>query len=202
MGNVRSVERAFDSLGARVQITRDPAVVEAADRVVLPGVGAFGVAMERLHEFGLVDALERRVIEDGVPFLGICLGMQLICRDSEEHGMHSGLGWVEAAVRRLDVEELGLRIPHVGWNDVVPLPHATLASDSGVFYFVHSLVVVPDDGRDEMVAATCAYGRPFAAALERGNVAATQFHPEKSQTDGLALLRKFLTWQPAELAVS
>lgn len=202
MGNVRSVERAFASLGAEVEVTRDAAAIEAADRIVLPGVGAFGVAMQRLHEFGLVDPLRRRVVEQGAPFLGVCLGMQLVCRQSDEHGTHTGLGWVDAAVRRLDVEQVGLRIPHVGWNDVTPASQGGLVSEPGVFYFVHSLVVVPDAGREDMVTATCAYGTPFAAALERGNIAATQFHPEKSQTDGLALLRRFLAWQPAELAVS
>lgn len=202
MGNVRSVERALVSLGAEVEVTRDPTAIEAADRLVLPGVGAFGVAMQRLHEFGLVEPLNRRVVTEGVPFLGVCLGMQLICRESEEHGNHTGLGWVDAAVRRFDVEGAGLRIPHVGWNDVTPAAHAGLASQPGVFYFVHSLVVVPDAGHEDIVTATCAYGRPFPAVLERGNIAATQFHPEKSQTDGLALLRRFLAWQPAELAVS
>lgn len=198
MGNVRSVERALHSLRADAVITRDPEVLRSADRLILPGVGAFGVAMERLHALDLVPVLDELVQERGVPTLGVCLGMQLVCTESFEHGHHRGLGWIPASVRRLEPGEQNLRVPHTGWNDVAPRPDASLFDGEGVYYFVHSFYVDPEDEAD--VAATCLYGVEFAAGLERGNVVATQFHPEKSQRDGLALLERFLSWQPARAA--
>jgi glutamine amidotransferase len=195
MGNVRSVERALHSLRAEAVITREPEVLRAAERIVLPGVGAFGVAMERLHALGLVAILDELVLERRVPTLGVCLGMQLVCTESFEHGEHKGLGWIPASVRRLEPGEQNLRVPHVGWNDVTARPGAWLVDGSGVFYFVHSFYVDPENDAD--VAATCRYGVEFAAALEHENVVATQFHPEKSQRDGLALLERFISWQPA-----
>jgi imidazole glycerol-phosphate synthase subunit HisH len=198
MGNLRSVERALHQLGATAQITRDHDDIRAAERIVLPGVGAFGVAMERLHEFGLVDLLGELVLAERRPLLGICLGMQLICRESYEHGHHEGLHWIPATVRRLEAGEANLRVPHVGWNDVTARPGAAIGAD-GVFYFVHSYFADCDD--DAHVAATCRYGPRFPAVLERDNIVATQFHPEKSQTDGLGLLRRFIAWQPS-LAVA
>jgi glutamine amidotransferase len=198
MGNLRSVERALRSLGASVLVTRDPDGLREADRLVLPGVGAFGVAMERLRSFGLAELLTELVMEERRPFLGICLGMQLVLTESHEHGRHAGLGWVPGVVRRLDPGAGGLRVPHVGWNDVAAREGSALLPDGareGVFYFVHSFHAVPEDPDDS--AATCSYGEPFTAVIERDNVLATQFHPEKSQTDGLALLGRFLSWQPA-----
>ena len=194
MGNLRSVERALHSIGAEAEITRDHDTIRSAERVVLPGVGAFGVAMERLREFGLVDVLDEVVGQQQKPLLGICLGMQLVCRDSHEHGHHEGLGWIPATVRRIEPGDANLRVPHVGWNDVRARDGAQIAAD-GVFYFVHSYYADCDD--EAHVAATCRYGIDVPAVLERGNVAATQFHPEKSQTDGLALLRRFIAWQPS-----
>jgi glutamine amidotransferase len=200
MGNVRSVERALHALRAEAVITRDPDVLRAAERIVLPGVGAFGVAMERLRALGLVAVLDELVLERRVPTLGVCLGMQLVCTESFEHGEHEGLGWIPASVRRLEPGEQNLRVPHVGWNDVFARQGASLFEGGGVFYFVHSFYVDPEDDAD--VAATCRYGVEFAAALEHENVVATQFHPEKSQRDGLALLERFISWQPALAASS
>ena len=203
MGNLRSVERALHSLRAPVKVTRDPADLQAAERIVLPGVGAFGVAMERLHEHGLVEVLGEQVLERRAPFLGICLGLQLICRESDEHGSFEGLGWVPAAVRRIDPGDASLRVPHTGWNDVTARgPSALLPPDSphGVFYFVHSFHAVPDPGSEDIVTATVPYGTELTACIEQENILATQFHPEKSQQDGLALLRRFIAWQPAALA--
>jgi glutamine amidotransferase len=150
--------------------------------------------VERLRATGLADLLTRLIRDEGKPFLGICLGMQLICRESYEHGHHAGLGWVDATVRRISARDTTLRVPHIGWNDVEGRPDSSVLSGRGVFYFVHSYYVDCDHPED--VAASCRYGVEFAACLEHENIVATQFHPEKSQTDGLALLRRFLTWDP------
>jgi glutamine amidotransferase len=203
MGNLRSVERALASLRAPVRVTRDPAELRAAERIVLPGVGAFGVAMKRLHEYGLVEPLDEQVLGQRVPFLGICLGLHLICRGSDEHGSHAGLGWIPAWVRRIGPGGSALRVPHTGWNDVTAHRSSALlpeGSSRGVFYFVHSYCAVPDAGAEGVVTATVDYGSELTACVERENVLATQFHPEKSQQDGLALLRRFIDWQPAALA--
>jgi glutamine amidotransferase len=195
MGNLRSVERALAAVGAKAQITSDHDALREAERIVLPGVGAFGVAMQRLRAAGLADLLDVLVRDEGKPLLGICLGMQLVCRESSEHGHHEGLGWIDATVRRFEQGTERLRIPHIGWNEVTSRGGSTAMPDDGIFYFVHSYHVDCDDPSD--VAATCRYGIEFAACIERGNVMATQFHPEKSQDDGLALLRRFTAWQPA-----
>jgi glutamine amidotransferase len=193
MGNLRSVERAFAAIGQKAVITSDHDVLREAERLVLPGVGAFGVAMQRLRESGLADVLDEQVRGERKPLLGICLGMQLVCRASQEHGEHEGFGWIDATVRRFEFTNgRRLRIPHVGWNDVKGSDGSTVLSDGGVFYFVHSYYADCADPSD--VAATCNYGIEFAACLERDNVIATQFHPEKSQDDGLALLRRFAAW--------
>ena len=196
MGNLRSVERALAAIGQRSVITSDHDQLREAERIVLPGVGAFGAAMQRLRTSGIAGVLDGLVRDEGKPLLGICLGMQLVCRESHEHGHHEGLGWIDATVRRFELaEDQRLRIPHIGWNDVTGRNGSTVLPDGGVFYFVHSYYADCDDPSD--VSATCRYGIEFAACLERGNVMATQFHPEKSQDDGLALLRRFAAWQPA-----
>ena len=203
MGNLRSVERAFRSMRASVTITSDPEALTSAERIVLPGVGAFGEAMARLRAAGLAEALTEQVLGRRVPFLGICLGLQLICRGSDERGTHDGLGWIPAWVRRIDPGDASLRVPHVGWNDVRAKSGSALMPDgasTGVFYFVHSFHAVPDEGAEGVVSATVPYGRELTACIERGNILATQFHPEKSQRDGLALLQRFTSWQPAALA--
>jgi glutamine amidotransferase len=187
MGNLRSVERAFASIGAPARITRDHDELRAAEKIVLPGVGAFGLAMERLHNFGLVDVLNEQVLENGKPLLGICLGMQLVCRESYEHGHHEGLGWIPATLRRLEPGD-GLRVPHVGWNDTRVRREGLVTE--GTHYYVHSYYADCDNEDD--VAAVFPYGSEFTAAIERDNIVATQFHPEKSQVDGLALLRRFV----------
>lgn len=195
MGNLRSVERALASLGGSASITNDHDELRAAECIVLPGVGAFGKAMARLRSEGLDDLLTKLVRDEGKPFLGICLGMQLICRDSQEHGHNEGLGWIEASVGPLKPHAPRLSIPHIGWNETAGRPDSILLPEDGVFYYVHSHYVDCDQQSD--VSATCSYGIEFPAAIERGNIMATQFHPEKSQAHGLALLRRFLAWQPS-----
>jgi glutamine amidotransferase len=196
MGNLHSVRHAFDLLGAEVVVTRDPATIRAAERVVLPGVGAFGECVKNLEAAGLRQVLEAVVLGEGKPFLGICLGLQVLAREGEEFGRHPGLGWLPGVVRRLDAP--GLRLPHVGWNEVLPQVEAPLFRGLGpapCFYFVHSYCFQPEDPR--LVAATCDYGGPFTAAVLWRNIFATQFHPEKSQEVGLRLLENFLDWEPA-----
>lgn len=192
--NLRSIQKAFEQLGARVEVTSDPARIRQADRVVLPGVGAFQAGMQQLDRLGLEPVI-REVIEAGTPFLGICLGMQLLMTESEEFGRHRGLNVVPGRVVRFpsDARAMGgLKVPHMGWNTVSirrPTEVLTGIPDQGYFYFVHSYYVAPDD--PQIVAAETVYGVRFASVLAWKNVVACQFHPEKSQALGLSLLRKF-----------
>jgi glutamine amidotransferase len=192
MGNLRSVLNALEALGAQAQISSDPAALTAAERIVLPGVGAFGEAMHRLRERGLVEALTREVGQ-GKPILGLCLGMQLLAERGLEHGEHAGLGWIAGEVRRLEPPDPALRVPHIGWNEVTTRPPSRLLAgipDGSTFYFVHSYHLLPRD--QTCVTGTCDYGGPLVAVVEQGHVMGTQFHPEKSQKAGLQLLRNFL----------
>ena len=191
-GNLRSVHNALVAAGAAdVAVTADPDVVAEADRIVLPGVGAFAACMNGLSAIpGLIEAMERRVRAEGAPFLGICVGMQLLADAGEEHGTHRGLGWIGGTVRAFDPQP-GLRIPHMGWNDVIPTdPHPVIAA--GEAYFLHSYHFA--DAAD--VAATSDHGGPFVAAVARDNIVGVQYHPEKSQAYGLATLERFLSWRP------
>jgi glutamine amidotransferase len=193
MGNLRSVAKAFEFLGADVAVTSRPEDLAAAEKLVLPGVGAFCDGMKNLKSAGLEGPLRKEVLENKKPVLGICLGMQLFAIDSEEGGHHAGLGYLQAHVRRLRVEGTGLKVPHVGWNDVFPRSGAALFEkipEKPSFYFVHSFAVECADGQD--VAATCSYGGEFCAAVQRENIYGVQFHPEKSQKDGMCVLRNFI----------
>ena len=193
MGNVRSVAGALEYIGEEAVVTDDPSEIAAADRLVLPGVGAFGDAMANLGSRGLVEVLDHEVIRGEKPFLGICLGLQLLAKSSQEHGQHAGLGWIDADVVRFDSADSGLKVPHMGWNDIEPVPEHFLFDRlrpvDMAFYFVHSFhIVCRDPGQ---VVATCDYGYPFAAVIAWDNIVATQFHPEKSQDNGLQVLRNF-----------
>ena len=191
-GNLQSVRNALKAAGAEdVVVTADPDAVRHADRIVLPGVGAFAHCMIALTAIdGMVDALNDRVIAQGHPFLGICVGMQLMAEAGEEHGRHQGLAWISGTVRRIEPTNPALKVPHMGWNDVVPtLPHPLL--QAGEAYFLHSYAF---EGAD--VLAQTDHGGPIVAAIGRDNFAGVQFHPEKSQRYGLALLSRFLEWQP------
>jgi glutamine amidotransferase len=193
-GNLRSVQKACERLGVAARITDDPAVVAAADRLVLPGVGAFGDAMDGLRSRGLVEPILEHVRADR-PFLGICMGLQLLFESGLEGGRHAGLGILPGEVTRFAVPA-GLKVPHMGWNRVHwrAAAGAAAAIDAGLeaehFYFVHSYVARPAD--DSVVAATADYGGPFCAAVSRGRLFAVQFHPEKSQAAGMLLLRTVL----------
>lgn len=190
INNLRSVEKAFEHLGHAVQVTRDPQVVAGAERIVLPGVGAFGAAMKSLHNAALVDPLLDR-ISDGVPFLGVCLALQLLFDWSEELGLHAGLGAVSGKVVKFD-EAPGLKIPHMGWSALsFPRPTKLFVGlePGAMVYFVHSYHVLPDD--PDVIAATSTHGTQFVAAIERDNVMAVQFHPEKSSAVGMKILDNF-----------
>ena len=194
-GNLRSVENALRAAGASdVRVTADPDVVNKAERIVLPGVGAFAACMGALSAIpGMVEALNSRVIRDAVPFLGICVGMQLMADAGEEFGAHPGLGWIGGTVARLEPNDPEARVPHMGWNDVVPVtPHPLIVP--GEAYFLHSFGFQGVD--PSMLAATTDHGGTVTASVARDNMAGVQFHPEKSQAYGLALLNRFLDWRP------
>jgi glutamine amidotransferase len=189
MGNLRSAEKAFEHVGASAAITREHDVVRSADGVVLPGVGAFPPAMAAVRELGL-DGLLRERREAGVPILGICLGMQLLYEGSDEHGGAEGIGLLPGRMEALDAP--GLKVPHIGWNPVTWRQASDLSeglSDPCAFYHVHSYAKRDVDG-DEVVGVA-SYGSEFASVVAAGDVYGTQFHPEKSGRDGLALLRNF-----------
>jgi glutamine amidotransferase len=186
MGNRRSVEKAFAHVGADAVVTRDHDLICAAERIVVPGVGAFPAAMERLDALGLSELIRARARE-GVPTLGICLGMQLLFESSWEHGGAPGLGLLEGEVTYLDTR--GERLPHIGWNLVRVKRPSRLVDADAAFYHVHSLVARPAD--PDVVVATAEHGEEFATVVERDNVFGAQFHPEKSSRDGLALLANF-----------
>jgi imidazole glycerol-phosphate synthase subunit HisH len=192
MGNRRSVEKAFEHVGAQAVITRAPSELEQADALVVPGVGAFPQGMRNLVQFGLDEQI-RTAAAAGTPVLGICLGMQLLFERSSEHELTDGLGLLAGAVGPLDGG--GLRIPHIGWNDVRferPSPLTAGLPDEGcAFYHVHSLAVRPTDPGD--IIATTEYGERFATIVGHDNVFGVQFHPEKSSRDGLALLGNFVS---------
>lgn len=190
-GNLHSVWNAFRAAGAdRIEVTADPEAVRTADRIVLPGVGAFAAAMRALSGVpGLVEALNEAVRGNGRPFLGVCVGMQLMAEAGEEHGRTPGLGWCKGVVRAIQ-PRADLKVPHMGWNDVIPTaPHPLI--EAGEAYFLHSFAY---GGAD--VLAETDHGGPVVAAIGRDNMAGVQFHPEKSQHYGLALLARFLEWRP------
>jgi len=187
-GNLRSVERALAHAGGDVVVTQDPDAIRRADKIVVPGQGAFGVFMRGLAERGLGEAL-REKISSGAPYLGICLGMQVLFEHSEE-GHVAGLGVFAGDVVRFRPSDPTLKVPHMGWNNIaLKQPTAGLA-DGDYVYFVHSYHCVPKDPKDIAVEAT--HGVTFCAAVQRDNVFACQFHPEKSQAVGLGLLRTFV----------
>lgn len=194
MGNLRSVQKAFEAIGVGAVISADHKVIKNADAIVLPGVGAFKDGMQNLKTLGLLSLLQDEVIVQQKPFLGICLGMQLIAAKSYEHGESEGLGWIDARVVKFEFppQATGLKIPHVGWNNVrYTKEHALFGNipDNSDFYFVHSYHFQTDE---EVVIGKTDYGYDFISSISQGNIHAVQFHPEKSQTVGLRLLQNFL----------
>ena len=203
-GNLRSAAKAFEraaresGTNERVVVTASPAEVAAADRIVLPGVGAVADCRAGLYGVpGMVDTLQREVIERGKPFLGICVGMQLMATRGVEYGIHAGLDWIAGDVVRIEPADKTLKIPHMGWNELLELkPHPVLegieAHDHA--YFVHSFQL--KTAQPDTLLATTEYGGRITAVVGRDNLAGTQFHPEKSQATGLRLIGNFLRWKP------
>ena len=197
-GNLHSVHNALLAAGAeRVAVTADPEIVHGARRIVLPGVGSFKACAEGLKAIpGLVEALQVRVIGHGVPFLGVCVGMQLLASEGHEHGITPGLGWIPGEVRPIERTDPAIKVPHMGWNEVAPTPHGdgAMLIEPGEAYFLHSYHFRAEEGRH--VAAMTDHGGGLVAAVARDNIVGVQFHPEKSQAYGLALLARFLEWNP------
>ncbi len=202
-GNLRSVAKALELVSGtkKVIVTAEPKEVLAADHIVLPGVGAFGDCRAGLYSIdGMVEALEQAVLTDGKPFLGICVGMQLMASLGIEFGEHKGLGWIDGVVKGIEVTDLKLKIPHMGWNSLKLLPSGIdhpvikgIGCDDHA-YFVHSYACFPVN--KEHILVETDYEAPITAVIGRDNLIGTQFHPEKSQTVGLRLLEKFLLWHP------
>lgn len=199
MANLRSVEKALLIVGGDPVITNDPAVISKAKKVVLPGVGAFCASMENLNRSGLRESVTL-AIASGKPFLGICLGLQMLFSNSTEMGSSSGMGILQGEVVRFfegakPEAANGLKVPHIGWNSISPRLNSKLLNGVGEgerVYFVHSYYPVPKN--QDVISATCSYGIDFCCAVERDNMAATQFHPEKSGAVGLQILRNFVCW--------
>ena len=194
-GNLRSVHNALKAAGARdVAITADPDLVRGAERVVLPGVGAYRACIEPLRAIpGMIEAMHEAVFAQGRPFLGICVGMQLLADAGEEFGRHAGLGWIPGTVRLIERDDPAIKVPHMGWNDVMLAREHPLIVP-GEAYFLHSYHFVAADPAH--VVATTDHGGPLVAAVGRDNILGVQFHPEKSQAYGLATLARFLKWNP------
>lgn len=200
-GNLASAAKALAKAAngkSEIVTTADPQVVKEAERIVLPGVGAFADCMKGLSSVpGMVDALREKVLKDGAPFLGICVGMQLLATVGVEFGRHAGLGWIAGEVVKITPSDPNLKIPHMGWNELKILQkHALLKGieDGAHAYFVHSFELKP--ALPEDLIATTDYGGPLTAMVGNENIAGTQFHPEKSQATGLKLLENFLSWRP------
>ncbi len=193
MGNLRSVAKIVSRTGADAVVTSDPAQIRAADRIILPGVGAFPDAMQNLQAAGLIGVLEEQVLGKRKPFLGICLGMGLLAESSDEVRPTKGLGWIKASMQVFDRSK-GIRVPHVGWNRVKIVRNdcalTDRVDDGSTYYFVHSYYMVAHD--PEIVVATANYGHDFCAMVRRDNIYGAQFHPEKSQANGFLMLLNFV----------
>ena len=197
-GNLHSVISALETIGEEATIASTPEQLEEAERIVLPGVGAFPAGMDSLNRSGLVDSLNEQVQIIGKPILGICLGMQLVATSSVEVKTTEGLGWIDAAVKELPARKNRLKLPHVGWNETVPAKDSVLFAGMGakpILYYVHSYAITLDLD-NASIDARCDYGGEFIAALRFENIAASQFHPEKSQDLGLRFLTNWVGWNP------
>jgi glutamine amidotransferase len=195
MGNVRSVANAFEEIGVNSIITDDPADIKSARAVVLPGVGAFKKGIENLQDRNLIDVLNTEVITKKRPFLGICLGMQLLATHGYEHGKNRGLGWIPGKVVQIEPQGKEYRIPHMGWNEVSVLNNQYLFEGLGnnpVFYFVHGFHLKVDKNERDVVTSTCWHGEEIVASVHLSNIMGVQFHPEKSQRAGLKLISNFV----------
>lgn len=191
-GNLKSVTNAFEALQTECRLTSKPQDLCEADGIILPGVGAFGEGMEHLRQLNLVDVLEEEVLHNKKPYLGICLGLQFLAERGFEHGEHRGLGWIQGDVRLIEPDNPSTKIPHMGWNNIAIQKPSDIfegLQQDPVFYFVHSFALYP---KEDVITATCDHGGEIVAAIQKDNIYAVQFHPEKSQGAGLVVLRNFL----------
>ena len=195
MGNVGSVLNALNFLGFEAKVTSDADEIKRASHIILPGVGAFGEGMFNLKKANILEMLNEEVKKKKKPFLGICLGMQMLAKVGEEGGKFEGIGWVDGITRRFNVDEKKNRIPHIGWNEVKFTKKSTLFKSitKPFFYFVHSYFLDPK--KSSVVVGKCMYGENFAASIELGNIFGVQFHPEKSQSEGLKILENFINFE-------
>lgn len=194
MGNLHSVSKALETSGADVLVSSNPEDLRRAERIVLPGVGSFAQGIKHLTESGFAAVLKDEVLLKRKPFLGICLGMHLVAKIGEENGVNEGLGWLAAKVTRFDIKSGEFKIPHMGWDDVDFVKNSPLFAglkSPSTFYFVHSYNFVPE--KREIITGVCNYGGEFAASVSTDNIHLVQFHPEKSQKNGLKVLKNFLS---------
>lgn len=193
MGNLQSISNAFEALGEETIIASKPFELCSAKAIVLPGVGAFRDGMRNLRRSGFVETLNKEIIEKKKPYLGICLGMQFLAEKSLEHGIHQGLGWIKGTVKKLEPNDSRFKIPHMGWNNIEVADKSILfegLKDDPVFYFVHSYHL--DINEDEAISSFCWHGQKIIASIQKENIFGVQFHPEKSQTAGIKLLKNFI----------
>ncbi len=192
-GNLRSVLNAFEAIGQKAKITKDPKEIANCAGIVLPGVGAFGKCIESLKEQGLLDVLNEEVLVKKKPYLGICLGLQFLAHYSNEHGYHEGFGWLDAGVEKIVPDDPKFRIPHIGWNNITVKKKEPLFTgiEDPVVYFVHSYRLMVENGNSSVVSSICWHGTEIVASVQKENIFAVQFHPEKSQQHGLKILENF-----------
>ena len=195
MGNVQSVLNAFQLLGESVQLTNDPKILSDSDGIILPGVGAFSDGMKNLREKNLLDVLEKEVIQKKKPYLGICLGLEFLAKKSFEGGEHEGFGWINGTIEKIVPNDNKLKVPHMGWNDTKIIKNDGLLKEmeNPVFYYLHSYYLNLDSSEKNILTSVCNYGEvPISATIQKENIYAVQFHPEKSQSTGIKLLKNFV----------
>lgn len=195
MGNIRSVMNAFELLGEKLEITDDPKKLSQSEAIILPGVGAFSDGMMNLKKKGLIEVLQKEIIEKEKPYLGICLGLEFLATKSFEGGEHEGLGWIDGEVIKINPSDTSLKVPHMGWEDTQILKKDGLFKEieNPTFYYLHSYFFKIDDKEKDVITSICDYGGvTITATIQKNNIYAVQFHPEKSQTTGIKLLKNFL----------
>ncbi len=195
MGNVKSIFNAFYLLGEEPEIISEPTKILECEAVILPGVGAFSQGMKNLKQMGFINVLKEQVLEKGKPYLGICLGLEFLADMSLEGGTNEGFGWIRGSVKKIETGDISLKVPHMGWNDTRILKTNGLFNEieDPSFYFLHSYYFDVDESEKSFVTSICDYGKtPVTASVQKGNIYAVQFHPEKSQSVGIKLLKNFI----------
>ena len=195
MGNVKSVQNALELLGESAVISDDIKIISESDAIILPGVGSFSDGIKNLQRKNLLSLLDKEVIEKNKPYLGICLGLEFLVKQSTEGGIHSGFGWINGSVDKISPKNKTLKIPHMGWNDTIIKESTGLFKDMSdpTFYYLHSYMLNLDNSEKNIITSTCNYGDVvIPASIQKDNIFAVQFHPEKSQSTGIKLLKNFI----------